>query len=293
MLSVSEKAFSPNGDKVKDSLVFTPQIKTSSAIVEYKLTIYDAKENPVKTFADNRALPKSISWNGTSDEGILCSDGTYSAKLFTVSKNGSETSVSTQSFELDTIYPEANVQVPYLAFSPNEDKRKDFIPLTISSSAETLWQGQILDKKGNVVKSYSWTGKANSFDWDGCDEAGNIVENGKYSFTISATDQAGNFSKAEIKDILVDNTSVKAYLTAEYDSFAPNNDGFRDEQIFSLICLPDSGNIFIKLPQYYAFGFFSLKKWPNEGCVLSSSKQISGIICMFFGAFCRKMHRAH
>ena len=238
LLSVSEKAFSPNGDKVKDSLVFTPQIKTSSAIVEYKLTIYDAKENPVKTFADNRALPKSISWNGTSDEGILCSDGTYSAKLFTVSKNGSETSVSTQSFELDTIYPEANVQVPYLAFSPNEDKRKDFIPLTISSSAETLWQGQILDKKGNVVKSYSWTGKANSFDWDGCDEAGNIVENGKYSFTISATDQAGNFSKAEIKDILVDNTSVKAYLTAEYDSFAPNNDGFRDEQIFSIMVTP-------------------------------------------------------
>ena len=238
LLSVNEKAFSPNGDKVKDSLVFTPQIKTSSAIVEYKLTIYDAKENPVKTFADNRALPKSISWNGTSDEGILCSDGTYSAKLFTVSKNGSETSVSTQSFELDTIYPEANVQVPYLAFSPNEDKRKDFIPLTISSSAETLWQGQILDKKGNVVKSYSWTGKANSFDWDGCDEAGNIVENGKYSFTISATDQAGNFSKAEIKDILVDNTSVKAYLTAEYDSFAPNNDGFRDEQIFSIMVTP-------------------------------------------------------
>ena len=115
---------------------------------------------------------------------------------------------------------------------------KDILPLTISSSAETLWQGQISDKNGNVVKSYSWTGKANSFNWDGCDEAGNIVENGKYDFTISATDQAGNFSKAEIKDILVDNTSVKAYLTAEYDSFAPNNDGFRDEQIFSIMVTP-------------------------------------------------------
>lgn len=238
LLSVSEKAFSPNNDKVKDAIIFTPQIKTSSAIVEYKLSINDENGNSVKTFADKRAMPKSFTWNGTSDEGTLCENGNYTAKLYTLSKNGSESTVSTQSFELDTIYPEVAVNVPYLLFSPNNDNRKDILPLTISSSEETLWQGQITNNKGEIVKSYSWNGTAKSFDWNGCDEAGNIVENGKYNFTISATDQAGNFSKAEIKDILVDNTSVKAYLTAEYDSFAPNNDGFRDEQIFSIMVTP-------------------------------------------------------
>lgn len=238
LLSVSEKAFSPNADKVKDSIIFTPQIKTSSAIVEYKLAVLDKDGNTVKTFADKRALPKSFTWNGTSDNGTLCPDGNYTAKLDTLSKNGSESSVSTQSFELDTVYPEAKVEVPYLVFSPNADGRKDVMPLTISSSAENLWQGQILNPEGLVVKSYSWAGAASSFDWDGCDEAGNTVENGKYSFVIATTDPAGNATKVEIKDILLDNTTVKAYLTAEYDSFAPNNDGFRDEQIFSVMVTP-------------------------------------------------------
>lgn len=238
LLSVNEKAFSPNGDKVKDTLVFTPQIKTSSAIVEYKLSILDSNGNTVKTFADKRALPKSFTWNGTTDAGVLCQDGSYSAKLDTVSKNGSESTVSTQSFMLDTVYPKASVNVPYLIFSPNQDGRKDILPINITSSEESLWQGKIANQEGETIKSYSWSGFANSFDWDGCDEAGNIVENGDYDFIITSTDSAGNYSKAEISKITVDSTNVKAYLTAEYDSFAPNNDGFRDEQLFSIIVTP-------------------------------------------------------
>ena len=238
LLAVSEKAFSPNGDKVKDSIIFTPQIKTSSAIVEYNLSILDGNGNTVKTFSDKRALPKSISWNGTTNEGTKCQDGIYSAKLVTLSKNGSESVVSTQSFELDTVYPEATINVPYLTFSPNGDERKDILPISILSSTETLWQGQILNEAGENVKSYSWNSQASSFDWDGCDEAGNVVENGKYQFVVYATDPAGNYSKAEIKDIVIDTVPVKSYLTAEYESIAPNNDGFRDEQIFSIMVTP-------------------------------------------------------
>ena len=40
---------------------------------------------------------------------------------------------------------------------------------------------------------------------------------GQYTFEVNM-----NATKVEIKDILLDNTTVKAYLTAEYDSFAPN-----------------------------------------------------------------------
>ena len=62
-----------------------------------------------------------------------------------------------------------------------------------------------------------------------------LVMNSGNSFTVDYLTQK---VEAEIKDILVDNTSVKAYLTAEDDSFAPNNDGFRDEQIFSIMVTP-------------------------------------------------------
>ena len=238
LLSINEQAFSPNGDKVKDTLVLTPQVKTSSAVAEYKLTIHDENGNTVKTFAEKRGLPKSFSWNGTTDAGTKCEDGKYSAKLYTLSKNGSESTVSTQLFVLDTVYPTANIEVPYLVFSPNEDAKKDTLPLTIETSKETLWQGEIKNSKGETVKTYSWDSTASSFQWDGCDEAGNVVETGSYNFSLTSTDSAGNFAKAEIKNIVVDTTSVKAYLTTEYDSFAPNDDGFRDMQEFSVMVTP-------------------------------------------------------
>lgn len=241
LLSVSDTAFSPNGDKIKDTILLTPQVKSASPIVAYKMSIHSEAGTVVKTFEDKKALPKSFSWNGTDDSGNLCSDGFYYVSLYTLSKNDKETNVSTRTFELDTAYPSIAVSTPYLLYSPNADGKKDALPITISSSSEALWTGKIVGENGEVVRSYSWNNAVPSFAWDGTDENGNLVDDGIYEFSVTSTDNAGNSATAVISQIQIDTTPVKAYLTAEKEAISPNNDGFKDEQEFSIIVSPTTG----------------------------------------------------
>ncbi|MCQ2982083.1 MAG: OmpA family protein [Treponemataceae bacterium] len=241
LLTMSDKAFSPNGDKVKDTITFTPQVKTTSAVTSYEFTVLDTAGTTVYTSKAAKALPKNFTWNGTLTEGGRAPDGQYTAKLFTVSANGAENTVATPAFTLDTVVPEVSVSVPYLTMSPNGDSRKDTLPLTITTSAETRWNVEITGKDKTVYRSWNFEGTVNSFAWDGCDEAGNTVPDGQYTFTIGTADEAGNSVKESIAGITVDTRSVKAYLTAELDGFSPNGDGYLETQTFSIMAVPEDG----------------------------------------------------
>ncbi len=236
ILTVSPDAFSPNGDRIKDTLVFSPIIRTNTGIAEYALSILDSSGQAVRTFSEKRSLPRSIEWNGLTDEGVRASDGMYSAALYTLSNNGSETNVTTPNFELDSTYPEVTLSAPYTLFSPNNDGKRDSIPLTIQSSTEELWTATITANTNNeVVKSLSWNGVVpSSFNWDGTDEAGNVALDGFYTFAISSTDKAGNTVETSIENIEIDNRAATAYITIEREAFSPNNDGVLDNQTFTI-----------------------------------------------------------
>lgn len=234
ILAVNPEAFSPNGDKIQDTVIFTPRVRTAAGIASYELKIFDASGAAVKTFSDKRNLPGSISWNGLSDGGTLCKDGMYSASLLTVSKNGSEAVFATKPFELDTSYPEAAMSAPYTQFSPNGDGNKDTLNVSVKTGKEKLWKAVISDKNKAAVRSFSWEGEAKPFSWDGKDEAGNTVADGTYTLVLSSTDAAGNTGSAVLKDVRVDNRRVKVFVTAEREAFSPNGDGAADEQRFSI-----------------------------------------------------------
>lgn len=235
ILTVKDTAFSPNGDGVKDSLVLTPVIKTKSGISEYTLQIINEAGLVIKNYTDKRTLPASFSWNGLSDEGERCADGLYTAKLATISKNGSEALTVTQPFILDTTFPSLTLEAPYTIFSPNGDSRKDAIPFTIRSSNEKQWKGEIIDASQKVVADFVWQGSAQSFDWNGTDDTGNILSDGVYRFVVSSTDDAGNKTTGTIQSIRIDTRSVKTYLTAELEAFSPNGDSIKDAQTFTIM----------------------------------------------------------
>lgn len=242
ILKTNDIAFSPNGDGVKDVIEFTPIIKNTSGIDRYSLSVLDSTGNVVRMWYDTKNLPASFKWNGLSDEGERCPDGNYSAILQTISKNGSEALASTQSFELDTVYPKIDsLSLPYLTFSPNEDGKKDILKVELETSLEDLWQGSIKSNKNDVVKNLAWQGKATSFDWDGSDEEGNLVKDGTYQFDISCTDKAGNKVAKKIENIVLDTRVTKAYFTADLDAFSPNGDGTKDLQKLSINATPKDG----------------------------------------------------
>ena len=242
LLSVSPHAFSPNGDNIKEYVIFTPQIKTSGRITEYKLTVHDSSGNEVRVFADKNNMPGTITWNGISDSGIMCPDGEYKASLFAKSQNGHESFIETQPFVLDKVFPEISVDVPYTLFSPDGDGRKDVFKVNVTkASEEEKWTASLSDSDGNVVRVVSWEGKPVSFEWNGCDEAENVVEDGVYELMIFSEDEAGNRCEVKIPGITVDTSSVKVFLTAESSAISPNGDGLKDIQLFKVRLDPAEG----------------------------------------------------
>ena len=234
LLAVSDTAFSPNGNKVKDTITFTPVTATKD-VVSYDFTIKNKAGKAVYTVKESKKLPVNFVWDGKDDSKILCSDGMYFAQLSVLAANGSTASASTQNFELDTLAPNLTAETPWSFFAPSGNGAQKNIPVTIKEcSAEKLWVAEVRDAKDKAVKKFSWNGSKESFAWDGTDESGNLAANGKYSIVIFSTDDAGNSFSTELKGITLDNRETKAYITAEYEGISPNNDGYLDTQKFEI-----------------------------------------------------------
>ncbi len=234
LLAMSDTAFSPNGNKVKDTITFTPVTATKD-VTSFEFIIRDKKGNTVYSIKDSKKLPVNFVWDGKDSAKMLCADGTYSAQLTVLAANGSSASASTQSFELDTAGPKLVAETPWSSFSPNGNGAQKNIPVTIKeSTAEKLWNAEVRNSKDKAVRKFSWSGKKDSFTWDGTDEAGNMAADGKYNIVIFATDDAGNSFSTELKGFTLDNRETKAYITAEYEGISPNNDGYLDVQKFDI-----------------------------------------------------------
>lgn len=234
LLAASDSAFSPNGNKIKDTITFTPVTATKD-VVSYEFSVKDKSGAVVYSVKENKKLPLNFVWDGKDQDKIICSDGFYYASLSVMAANGSPASASTQNFEIDTIAPKLSAEIPWDAFSPNGNGSQKNIPISISeSTVEKLWTADVRDSKDKSVKKFTWNGKKEQFTWDGTDEAGNMASDGLYNIVIFATDDAGNSFSTELKGLTLDNRDTKAYITAEYEGISPNNDKVLDVQKFEI-----------------------------------------------------------
>ena len=240
LLSASDIAFSPNGNKVKDTISFKPVLKDVDAIASYEFKVLDSKGTAVKTISDTKVIPSNFVWDGKANDGIICPDGTYSATLKVVSANGSVASVNSAKFALDTVAPKVVAKTPWSIFSPDKDGNQDVIPISISDcSTENLWTAEVKNSKGIAVKKYSWKGKIRSatsdyFEWDGSNESGNKAADGIYSIVISSEDAAGNKFSTALNNLTMDSRETKAYVIAELEGISPNGDKVLDTQKFNI-----------------------------------------------------------
>ena len=234
LLAMSDSAFSPNGDKVKDTISFNPVTATKD-IVKYEFSVADAKGNLVYSQKNDSSLPANFTWDGKDKDKILCSDGLYSAQLSVEAANGSTASASTQNFELDTVAPSLSAETAWAAFAPNGNGNQKNLPVSIKDcSAEKLWAAEVRDTKGKSIYKFSWNGKKDAITWNGTDDSGNMAADGTYNLVIFSTDDAGNSFSTEIKGITLDNRETKGYVTADLEGISPNGDGVLDTQKFEI-----------------------------------------------------------
>jgi len=235
-VSVNEDAFSPNGNGIKDQVVFYLVIDNPEELESWELTVYPSDKgepvasDAVRTWTGSRPPASDPVWKGKRDDGSASDDGYYMAVLSAVYAKGDRPAARTTTFLKDTVAPELKVSITDMLFSPDGDGNKDSVRISQSSSRESDFEAVILDSAGETVRTWFWKDQLEGFDWDGRDENGNVVPDGSYTYRVSVTDAAGNNSSETLRGIQVDTAPTPIYLTARNTLFSPISEEFPSQE---------------------------------------------------------------
>ena len=232
VVAVSLSHFSPNGDRVKDTLRITPTLGLEVDILRYALRIKNSWGTAVRTYTGRGTAPGPTVWDGRGDGGKIVTDGEYTAELEVEYRNGNLPLSTSGVFIVDTEYPSITLKSDVTLFSPNGDGRLDVVTIEQDSSEEDLWEGVVLDARGNTVRQLYWKGRTKAFEWDGRDENGNRIADATYLYVVKAQDKAGNLTEKRIAGLKIDTRRTWVYITVAEKAFSPNGDGVKDEISF-------------------------------------------------------------
>jgi flagellar hook assembly protein FlgD/flagellar motor protein MotB len=241
MISTDGRAFSPNGNGVKDTISLIPQIQVREGINTYRIDILDSAGRTVRTFEGRNAPPASVAWNGRNNDGAAVPDGTYTARIEVRYVQGNQPAAASLPFQVDTQAPRADLTAPYTVFSPNGDGRRDFIPFNVTTDGNDEWEAVITNARGQTVRSWNWSGRAPSLTWDGTDQAGNNAPDGTYQLSLRSTDEAGNSALMNISNISLDARLPRVILTASTTAIAPKQNQTADLVRFGIMLTPQEG----------------------------------------------------
>lgn len=229
-LKIDKQFFSPNNDKIMDTIILTPEVSVTTGLRSWELSVFNAKGDVEKMFSGTDSIPENLIYDGRDNSGIILKEGTYYALLDVQYVNGNNPSAKSPEFTVDVTPPSATVRVSTKVFSPNGDGQKDTVKFFQETSLEEVWTASIYSAEGEVKYDYNWIGTAEpEIAWNGISKDGRLGSDGVYTYQLSAIDRAGNLGKSNIVSFKLDTEKTAVILTTEYDVFSPNNDGSKDE----------------------------------------------------------------
>ncbi len=254
-------AFSPNFDGTQDEIKLSLRVKDNKLVDGWKVKVLDSNKRIVKTYKsmdklqiksltvqkaigqifsrkEQVEIPAELSWNGQDENGVRLPDGEYSYILTAWDDNKNTNETEAGRIIIDTVLPKVEAVPQTLIFSPNGDGVKDEMAFSVKSadigSGDKI-EALVRDVQSNVVRAYSYEGKApEKIAWDGKDNNGKAVPEGVYSFSIAASDAAGNKTESLIGNIHLVIAYQKAELEANLGGISPNSDGVKDSALFKM-----------------------------------------------------------
>ncbi len=188
-LTPSYLKFSPNGDKIKDTVSFIIQATDKKNVASWFVSI-SSKNKLVKTIKGNDFIPYDVLWDGLDDNLKTVPDGEYSAALTVKYDDGivvksPATAVSVVTRVAVDIKVEANEVIPL----------QTTLRITPSVNGDVAqWQIRFMRDDGAVVKVINGAGiPPKVISWDGTDDKGEpAVYNMQLEAQMEITDDAGN-----------------------------------------------------------------------------------------------------
>jgi len=185
-------AFSPNGDRVQDSLRVGFDL---SEPAEVSFSIIDADGDEVRRLVDDRRLAGDTKhrfrWDGRDDDGQVAPDGEYRMRV--VRRKEGRAVDSFKDLEVDTEPPDVRVT----SASPNVVDPGDGpvrVRVGYAGPINALPEFRVYRTEGGpvrVVRRFRGDGTKTGV-WDGSVISGDPAVDGSYAFQVRVRDKAGN-----------------------------------------------------------------------------------------------------
>ncbi|MFQ3619323.1 MAG: FlgD immunoglobulin-like domain containing protein [Spirochaetales bacterium] len=238
-------------DTITIKISIEPDRQNKMVIKEFRLTIKDAQGKEVRVWQnrDERRpgffarlfialgfmkkpeleVPESITWDGKDSEGKFVPDGVYTYVLEAWDDGGNKAESELRKLVVDNTPPNAEISFDYTIFSPDNDGRRDTLPVRVRASSEDRWKAEVLDSTGKGVAIAEWEGTPpERFFWTGQDPAGKLLPDGSYTIKLSSEDRAGNTFALTTSPVTIDTRPRVFTLGVDYLYFSPNGDGAQD-----------------------------------------------------------------
>ena len=218
-IALSELNFSPNGDGDRDTIRLGIQATLRDGISEWTVTVEDSVGRTMKSVKGSGAIPESIEWDGAVNGGVA-PEGSYSARVEVEWAKGDRREVVSDPFVLDVSPPTVSLTTTSSPFVKKDGKieGQTFITIEVDDvSGVEDWSLDIVDKSGEVVRSYEGEGDpSDKIIWEGESEREREYEEvEELILRIKVTDKLGNtrsFEQPLNIDVIVYRKDGKLYL---------------------------------------------------------------------------------
>jgi len=234
-----------NGDGVQDAVSYplSVDVLERTSLTRYAMTVTDTQGAAVRTvtidFSTDGLLarvrgsdaqpPEVVLWDGRNDEGGFVPDGEYRVIVQVWDNQDNTGSGAERRVVVDNTPPVLALSAPSLLFTPNGDDRLEELAVyQRDSSVEDQWVGTIMLADGTSVHEYEWTGRATDFVWDGNTIDGTPASEGLYTYSVGATDRAGNTAVFRLTGVQLERDPRRVSLFISRTAFSPNGDGSAD-----------------------------------------------------------------
>jgi outer membrane protein OmpA-like peptidoglycan-associated protein len=230
-LTVSAEGFSPNGDKVADSLEFSPVVTLAEGIQSWTLQMVHAEAGVQKTFSGPPPVPQRLTWDGKSDSGEPAREGAYQAVFRADYTKGNRPQAQSTAFLLDLTAPQVEMTFAPQPFSPDNDGVEDELAIGLKVqdlSPVTDWSIRIEDPEAHPFVGYTGKGlPSERIIWNGLSDSGELVQAASdYTFSFTIRDRLGNartVQKLIAVDVLVIRDGDKLKIRIPSITFPPNS----------------------------------------------------------------------
>jgi len=222
-LSLSNPAFSPNGDGIKDTT--TADLSVTSPVAgepvdSWSLQLKNQSGVAVRTLSQSGEPPAQIIFDGKNGSGQTLPDGSYTADFTATLADGTAGSADAP-LVIDTKPPKVDLSVSSPIFMPNGTGADNTETISYTSNKPVTWTGELTNSKGQSLLTATTPENITKVTLDKSNPDVARAPAGLYTLALHFEDAAGNTYTPNPLEISLLTHSITASIAVAAAGFSP------------------------------------------------------------------------